>query len=54
VGQVATLLPQVERLGVATAAGVDLDTLRDRLMNKTVVASSLLVGRSEIGTWCRV
>jgi len=50
----ATLLPQLERLGVATAAEVDLGTLRDRIMNETVAASSLLVGRSEIGAWCRV
>ena len=54
VGLVATLLPQIERLGVATAAQVGLGTLRDRLMNETVAASSLLIGRSEIGAWCRV
>ena len=53
VGLIATLLPQIERLGVATASEVDLSTLRDRLMNETVAASSLLVGRSEIGAWCR-
>ncbi len=53
VGLMATLLPQIERLGVATAAEVDLGTLRDRLMSETVASSSLLVGRSEIGAWCR-
>lgn len=54
VGLVATLLPQIERLGVATASEVDLGTLHDRLVNETVAASSLLVARSEIGAWCRV
>lgn len=53
VGLIATLLPQIERLGLATASEVDHGTLRDRLMSETVAASSLLVGRSEIGAWCR-
>jgi 2-polyprenyl-3-methyl-5-hydroxy-6-metoxy-1,4-benzoquinol methylase len=53
VGLLATLLPQVERFGLATAIEVDIGTLRDRLMNDTMATSSLLVGRSEIGAWCR-
>jgi SAM-dependent methyltransferase len=52
-GLVATLGPHIDQLGLAPAAAVDIGTLRDRIMNETVAVSGLLVGRSEIGAWCR-
>ena len=52
--QVATLLPEMERLGVATAAEVDIDTLVDRMTSELVAGGGVTVGRSEIGVWSRV
>jgi SAM-dependent methyltransferase len=51
---VETLLPAVERLGVATAADVNMETLATRLQNEVVANDSVIVGRSEIGAWSRV
>jgi hypothetical protein len=47
------MLPEIERLGVAAVSEVDIGTLSDRIMQETVEACALLVGRSEIGAWCR-
>ena len=53
-GAVRTLLPEVERLGVATAVDVDIDTLATRMHDEIAVGGSVIVGRSEIGAWSRV
>lgn len=49
--QVATLLPEMERLGVATSAEVQIDTLLDRMTSELVAGGGVTVGRSEIGAW---
>lgn len=49
--QVATLLPEMERLGVATSAEVEKDTLLDRTMDELIASGGVTVGRSEIGVW---
>jgi SAM-dependent methyltransferase len=49
-----TLLPEMERLGVATAAEVGLETLADRMLEEAIDCGSVLIGRSEIGAWTRV
>jgi len=49
----ASLLPAMERLGVATAGEVDLPTLPDRLFRDVAANGSSIIGRSEIGAWAR-
>ena len=51
---VESLIPTMEELGVATAAEVDIATLRDRLYDEVSALDCLIVGRSEIGMWTRV
>ena len=49
-----TLVPEMERLGVATAGEVDSETLAERVLAEVIAKSSVIVGRSEIGAWSRV
>jgi hypothetical protein len=51
---VETLAAEMERLGVANAAQIGIETLADRITSEVVRSSSVIVGRSEICTWCRV
>jgi ubiquinone/menaquinone biosynthesis C-methylase UbiE len=51
---VATLLAEMERLGVATAADVGLDTLLARMRDEAIALSSVIVGTFQIGAWSRV
>jgi ubiquinone/menaquinone biosynthesis C-methylase UbiE len=50
----ATLLPEMEHLGVATAADVGLDTLLARMRDEVIALSSVIVGPFQIGAWSRV
>ena len=52
--QVETMAPEMERLGVATAAKIALGTLAKRMDDEIHAESSVIVGRSEIGAWCHV
>jgi len=55
VGEIAaTLLPAMEKFGVATAAEVDLATLVERMTQEVAQTNSMLFGRSEVGAWSRV
>ncbi|MGH8553365.1 MAG: class I SAM-dependent methyltransferase, partial [Methylococcales bacterium] len=49
-----TLLPEMERLGVATAGEVGIETLADRICAEMIANSSVIVGRAEIGAWSRI
>jgi SAM-dependent methyltransferase len=49
-----TLLPSMERLGVASAAEVGLDTLAERIEAEVVAGNSTIVRHFEIGAWIRV
>jgi len=49
-----TLLPTMEKFGVATAAEVDLATLTERMAREVAQTNSVIVGRSEIGAWSRL
>jgi SAM-dependent methyltransferase len=51
---VETLLPAMKRVGVATAADVDLETLAERMRNETMAGGGVIVGRSEIAAWSSV
>jgi hypothetical protein len=48
-----TLLPLMERTGVATAAEVDAETLADRLRDEAVRRNSVIVFPPLIGAWTR-
>lgn len=49
-----SLLPAMERLGVATRAEVGLDTLLERMQAEAVARDSVVVGHLEVGAWCRL
>jgi 2-polyprenyl-3-methyl-5-hydroxy-6-metoxy-1,4-benzoquinol methylase len=49
---VATQLPSIQRLGIASAVEVDHPTLAERILAE-VGAGGTLFGRSEIGAWTR-
>ena len=51
---VRTLLPEMERTGVATAVEVDIETLGERLQREVTAGGGTIIGRSEIGAWSRV
>src|SRR5262249_42415688 len=48
-----TLVPEMERLKVATAREVDSETLAERMLAEVMATGSVIVGRSEIGAWIR-
>jgi SAM-dependent methyltransferase len=48
-----TLLPLMERTGVATAAEVEVDTLADRLREELVAADATVVPPPLVGAWAR-
>jgi ubiquinone/menaquinone biosynthesis C-methylase UbiE len=48
-----SLLPLMERTGVATAADVNVDSLADRLRAEALAAGATLVGPPLIGAWTR-
>ena len=53
-GLVATLLPEMERLGVATREEVGLETLLERMCDEASASSSVIVGHFQVGAWSRV
>jgi hypothetical protein len=51
---IPTLLPEILSLGIATEAEIGVETLIERMFNEVISNDSVIVGRSEIGAWCRV
>ena len=51
---IGTILPEIERHGVATAAEVDFPTLARRVREDAAKRTSVLIGRMEVGAWARV
>ena len=49
----ASLVPTLERHGVATAAEIGVDTLVTRMRAEITALGSVVVSRSEIGVWSR-
>jgi len=49
-----TLLPLMERVGVATAVEVDINSLEDRLRQEVVANNATVVAPPYIGAWTRV
>jgi SAM-dependent methyltransferase len=50
---VRTLLPEIERLGLATAAEIDIDTYADRIRDELIATGGVIVGRADVGAWTR-
>ena len=50
---IATLVPEMERLGVATAGQVDIETLVERISNEAARTNSIIIGVFSIGAWAR-
>ena len=50
---ISSLLPMMERLGVATAEEVDVDTLADRLRDEMVAGGGVTMSSAVIGAWTR-
>lgn len=51
---IKTLLPEMERLGVADAREVEIETLADRIFDDAVARNALLLGYAQVGAWSRV
>ena len=50
---IRSLIPALERYGVATAAEIGIDDLAERLVAEAAAGPAVLVDRSEIGVWSR-
>jgi hypothetical protein len=53
-GVILILLPEMLRLGIATAAEIGMETLAERMINEAISNDSVIIGRLEVGAWCRV
>lgn len=51
---VATLFVDMGRLGIVRPGEIDVGTLSARMLKEAAATDSVLIGRSEVGTWCRV
>ena len=49
-----TMLPEMERLGVASARDVEPDTLVDRMRDEALATGSVTMRSLEVGAWARV
>jgi ubiquinone/menaquinone biosynthesis C-methylase UbiE len=52
--QAMVLAADIERLGVATASELGVETLVERIIQEMTANQSVIIGRSEIGAWSRV
>ena len=50
---IATLLPEIERFGVATASEVGIETLVERMTEEASASASVLIGHYQIAAWVR-
>jgi ubiquinone/menaquinone biosynthesis C-methylase UbiE len=50
---IATLLPEMGRLGVATAEQVDIETLIERINAEAARTNSVIIGHFQVGAWAR-
>ena len=48
-----TLMPVIEKTGLATAADVDLNTLEERLRGEAVERNATIVAPPLVGAWVR-
>lgn len=50
---VSTLISEMERFGIATDDELQCQTLAERVLADVEASGSVIVGRSEVGAWCR-
>ena len=50
---IGSVIDDLERHGIATAAEIDYDTLATRMIDEVNANGSVVVGRAEIGAWTR-
>ena len=50
---IATLLPEIERFGLATASKVSVETLVERMSREANDSSSVLFGHYQIAAWAK-
>ena len=50
---IRSLLPALERFGIATAAQVGIDSLRERMQAAVVAEGGIVISPSLIGAWCK-
>ena len=50
---VHSLINEMERLGIATDRELQCHTLAERVLADVKASGSVIVGRSEVGAWCR-
>jgi len=50
---VETMAPRIQELGIASAEEMDLGTLDQRIAAQALLVRGVMVGRAEIGAWCR-
>ncbi|HEY6118740.1 MAG TPA: hypothetical protein VIV66_02215 [Pyrinomonadaceae bacterium] len=51
---VRTVLPEMERLRVATANEIEIDTLAERICAEMTANESVIVGRGETAAWSKI
>jgi hypothetical protein len=52
--QALVLAFEIERLGIATASELGIETLAERITNELASNHSVIISRAEIGAWSRV
>ena len=50
---IATILPEMERQGIATAVEVDVETLVERIEVEAAKHSSVILGHFQVGAWAQ-
>jgi SAM-dependent methyltransferase len=48
---VRTLLPTMERLGLAVPSEIDIDTYSDRVRDELIATGSVIISRANVGAW---
>jgi len=54
VDPVRSILPHIERLGLARVEDLDVDALAGRVREELIESGGVIVGRAEVGAWTRV
>jgi len=53
VDPVRSIMPHIERLGLARADDLDVDALAERVRKELITSGGVIVGRAEVAAWSR-